>query len=144
MITVPIEGNGGSILIEVFGYENVAASNESDANWLRARIKIFAGPFSGVIDAALTTQDFFYFDRELAEVLRTFKGKAVFQTDEDWLCFEVEMGSLGTANVRGTAKAIGSRSSLMFSFNTDQSYLTNTKRAVAEVTEKFSIRQFTL
>ena len=142
MISMPIEGTGGSILIEVLGYENAATSNESDANWLRCRIKIATGPFSGEIDAALTTQDFAYFERELTEVLRTLKGKATFQTDEDGLRFEVEMGSRGVAMVSGAAKAKGgSRASLSFSFETDQSFLAQTKRALAEVVEHFPVQQ---
>lgn len=142
MISVPIKGNGGSISIDVLGYENAAASNDSDANWLRSKIKVAAGPFSGETDAALTTQDFVYFERELAEVLRTLKGKATFQTDEDALRFEVEMSSRGTATVSGAAKAGGGlQASLRFSFETDQSYLAQTKRALAEVTENFPIQQ---
>lgn len=143
MINISIEGNGGSISIEVFGYENATASNDSDANWLRSRIRVAAGPFSGETDAALTTQDFVYFERELTEVLRTLKGKATFQTDEDSLRFDVEMGSRGTATVSGAAKASGggSQASLRFAFETDQSYLAQTKRALAEMVKHFPVQQ---
>jgi hypothetical protein len=141
MITVPISGHGGSISIEVLGYENTAATNESDANWLKSRIRIVAGPFSGELDASLTTQDFVYLERELTDVLRTFEGKATFQTDEDWLYFQIEMGSRGAAIISGALKAnSGSRTSLSFSFETDQSYLTQTKHALAQVLKCFPIR----
>lgn len=141
MINVPIEGSGGSISIEVLGYENPTASNDSDANWLRSRIRIAAGPFSGETDAALTTQDFVYFERELAEALRTLKGKATFQTDEDSLRFDVEMSSRGAATVSGAVKAGGgSQASLRFSFETDQSYLAQTKRALGEIVEHFPVQ----
>jgi len=63
MISVPIEGTGSSISIDVLGYENAAANNDSDANWLRSKVRVATGPFSGEIDAAFTTQDFAYFER---------------------------------------------------------------------------------
>lgn len=92
-----------------------ADMERSDANWLRSRIRVAAGPLSGEIDATLTTQDFVYFERELTEVLRTLRGKATFQTDEDSLRFDVQMGSRGTATVSGSVKACGeSQASLPF------------------------------
>jgi hypothetical protein len=136
-----ITGSDGSIRIEVLGYENPIAENDSDANWLRSRIRVAVGSFSGETDAALTTQDFAYFERQLAEVLRTLQGKATFQTDEDSLRFEVWMGSLGTATVSGAVKATsGSQASLRFSFETDQSYLAQTELELVEVTKEFPIK----
>lgn len=141
MISVLIAGSGGSVTIEVIGYENPAAGNDSDANWLRSTVRVSVGPFAGDIEGSLTTQDFAYFERELTEVLRTLQGKATFQTDEDWLRFEVGMGSRGTAMVSGVVKA-GSRSqaSLRFSFETDQSYLGVTKRALSDVANYFPVK----
>lgn len=142
MINVPVGGNGGSISIEVFGYENAGASDTSDANWLRSRVSVVAGPFSGRFDAALTTQDFARFARELANMLRTLQGTAAFQTDEEWLSFEVVMGPRGTCTVSGAAKTTaGSRASLRFAFESDQSWVAQTLRAVAEVVDSFPVRQ---
>jgi len=141
MINVPIAGSGGSITIEVLGYENPGAGNDSDANWLRSKVRVVVGPFSGEVDAALTTQDFVYFERELTEMLRTLEGKATFQTDEDWLRFEIGMGSRGTATVSGAVKAGGgTQASLRFWFETDQSFLAQTKRALAEVAEHLPVQ----
>lgn len=142
MISVPIAGTGGSVTIEVIGYENPAAGNDSDANWLRSTVRVSVGPFAGDIEGSLTTQDFAYFERELSEVLRTLQGKATFQTDEDWLRFEVGMGSRGTATVSGVVKAGGgSQASLRFSFETDQSYLGETNRALGAVAKDFPVKQ---
>lgn len=144
MIDVPIEGDGGSITIGVLGYENPVAADDSDANWLRSKVRVVVGPFSGEVDAALTTQDFVYFERELTEMLRTLHGKATFQTDEDWLRFEIGLGSRGTATVSGVVKSAGvSQASLRFSFETDQSFLAQTKRALAEVAAHFPVQSRT-
>ena len=141
MISVSIAGSGGSISIEVIGYESPDAGNHSDANWLRSTVRVSVGPFAGDIEGSLTTQDFAYFERELSEMLRTLQGKATFQTDEDWLRVEVGMGSRGTATVSGVVKAeSGSQASLRFSFETDQSYLGETKRALSEVANEFPVK----
>lgn len=141
MISVPIAGSGGSVTIEVIGYESPDAGNDSDANWLRSTVRVSVGPFAGDIEGSLTTQDFAYFERELSEMLRTLQGKATFQTDEDWLRVEVGMGSRGTATVSGVVKAeSGSQASLRFSFETDQSYLGETKRALSEVANEFPVK----
>lgn len=142
MISVPIAGTGALVRIEVIGYENPAAGNDSDANWLRSTVRVSVGPFAGDIEGSLTTQDFAYFERELSEVLRTLQGKATFQTGEDWLRFEVGMGSRGTATVSGVVKAGGgSQASLRFSFETDQSYLRETNRALGAVAKDFPVKQ---
>jgi hypothetical protein len=142
VIVVPIKGDDGSISIEVVGYENATAGNDSDANWLTCRIEISAGPFRGQFDASLTTQDFADFRRQLDEVLQILKGKAVFQTHEDWLCLEIVMGTRGTAKVGGVAKISGgSKTSLSFTFETDQSYLAQTKNALDLMVRDFPVQQ---
>jgi len=142
MSAVTIKGDNGSILIEVLGYENAAASNDSDSNWLTSTVTVVAGAFSGQLNGSLTTQNFAYFHRELGEILGSLKGKAVFEADEEWLHFEVEMGSRGTAKVRGVAIANdGTGASLTFAFETDQTYLTQTKSALDSVVKSFPIRQ---
>jgi len=142
MIKVPILGSSASITIHVRGYENPAAANDSDANWLRSTVSISAGPFAGEIEGSLTTQDFAYFERELTEALRTFHGKATFHTDEDWLRFEVSMDSRGTATVSGIAKAgAGSQTGLTFSFETDQTYLGETQRALGDMAGQFPVKK---
>ena len=142
MIRLYIKGTNGSISIELLGYENAAAQNASDANWLKTRIKVISGPFCGEIAATMTTHDFSYFEKELIELLLNLKGKAKFQTNEEWLSFEIEIGALGTAIVRGTAKANdGSRSSLAFSFETDQSYLEQTRQLLSSITQNFPVQR---
>jgi hypothetical protein len=138
MTIIVLEGHGGSVSIEIRDYENAAASDVSDANWLSSRISVTAGPFRGEFDAALTAQDLTYFRNGLAALLETLKGKAEFRSDEEWLSFDIDMQSLGTARVKGIAKANdGSESSLAFSFETDQSYLGKTKAAVDTAVGRF-------
>lgn len=141
MITVPINGQGGTISIDVMSYENPTAKDTSDANWLSSRIEVTAGPFSGRFNATLTTQDFVCFRDEMEALLNQLKGKATFQTDEDWLGFHIEMQTRGTAKVTGIAKVHGEpKASLSFAFETDQSLLAQTKSALDAVVEKFPIK----
>jgi len=140
MITV--EGEGGSITIQLRGYENPAADNDSDANWLSSRLSVSVGPFSGEFDAALTTQDLVALQQGLNTLLRDLKGKAAFRTDEDWLSFDIEMSATGAATLVGHATTrIGPRVRFDFSFQTDQSYLSRTKRALDAAVAAFPVLQ---
>lgn len=142
MISMPVEGDGASLVIEVHAYEMVdGATAPSDANWLEATIRISCGALGGVFNASLTTQDFALFAQELSQLLRDLKGKAAFQTDEEHIQFDVEMTGLGRAVVTGVAKSIGqAKSSLTFSFQTDQTYLTRTMSSLAQVVDQFPVQ----
>ena len=75
-------------------------------------------------------------------MLRILHGKITFQTDEEGLSFEIEMSARGTAKVVGFAKADGeSKATLQFSFETDQSYLAETKRALTEMVKHFPVQK---
>ena len=50
-IEIEIKGHGGGIGIVVLGYENPAATNSSDANWLVSRVRVGIGPFRGEVSA---------------------------------------------------------------------------------------------
>jgi hypothetical protein len=140
MMSVPIKGDGGLIVISIMNYERPQADNQSDANWLTSAVDITVGPFSGRFGLSLTTQDFVRFNTDLDQMLRTLKGKSIFQTDEDALYLEIEMGSLGHAKVSGIARDSITQSELIFKFPTDQSYLLQTKTALAEVVTRFPVR----
>lgn len=141
MINISIKGDGGLLAIDVLGYENPSATNDSDANWLISSIMVAVGPFCAKLDAVLTTHDFVHFERDLASMLRALAGKAEFQTDEESLCFAVHMGPQGVAMVNGIVQFIGeTRASMEFSFPTDQTYLDRARCSLSDITKRFPVR----
>lgn len=142
MITIPIKGEGGGVMIEVAGYGQAEADNHSDTNWLVGEIDVSAGPFRGRLDANFTTHEFAALDRDLAKALNALTGKVAFAPDYgSILRLTVEMTSLGHATVTGSLRHQTEFSaSLDFEFATDQTYLAETRTALATLVKEFPVK----
>ena len=128
----------------MFGYERPDATDEYDANWLRARCSITVAEFSAVLSLALVTHDFARFADELEQAVQLLKGKATFSTAEDGLAVEIRFKTAGHAEVFGSARSqtsfVPDAPVLSFSFETDQSFLAHTVREVKTVVSQFPVR----
>ena len=142
--TFQIRGDGNVIQIEVFGYERPDATDEYDANWLRARCSITVAEFSAVLSLVLVTHDFARFADELEQAVQLLKGKATFSTAEAGLAVEIKFKTAGHAEVSGSARSqtsfVPDVPMLSFSFETDQSFLAHTVREVKTVVSRFPVR----
>ena len=141
MNTVLIKGDNGYVSIDVLGYENEAASNDSDANWLSCIVEVRAGPFAGRFQAAVTTGDFAAFEEQLNGLLRNSMDKARFETDEDCIRFEITTNSRGAVKISGTAKSLNTdAATLSFTLQSDQSALVGVMAAVRSTIDSFPAR----
>ena len=142
--TVQIRGDGAAIQIEVLGYERPVASDEDDANWLRAKCSVTVAEFSAVLNVALVTHDFARFADELQQAVRLLKGTATFSTVEAGIAIEIKFTTAGHAEVSGSVKSQTSTvpdvSVLSFSFETDQSFLAHTVRELKAIASRFPVR----
>lgn len=137
-----INGHGASIGIETFGYENLSAQNTSDANWLKCRVVINVGQFTGDYDASFTTSDFVRFRDELKALCNTMSGSASFITDEEALDCTIEMRKTGAALVKGKSQVHGNTTVILsFSFESDQSFFAETLRGVEAVVKEFPMKK---
>lgn len=130
------------LLFFVLGYERPYSGEFYDDNWLKARVEITVGSFSGSFDLSLTTQDFVSFLRQLDRLYQTLKGEAKFQTMESQMEFLLVCNARGGIEVSGYAidrASDGNR--LEFQFCIDQSYLVSTLRELREITAEFPIRK---
>lgn len=143
-LEVTIAGDGGSLTVEVLGYEDSSGQDISDANWLVCRVivTIGAGTFSCDFRAAFTTHDFAQFREQLNEAVSRLTGMASFITDEDALRLSVQMGERGNAHVEGIARVCGPpEATLSFSFESDQSFLNQTLHALGALLSQFPIKE---
>jgi hypothetical protein len=141
-LQVSINGHGASISIEVSGYERLSAQDVSDANWLKCRVAVNLGCFTGDYPTAFETSDFVRFRDGLKTVLSATSGSASFLTCEEALSCTIEMKKNGTARIKGVAQAHGHTTSVLsFSFESDQSFLAKTLRELESVAEQFPVRQ---
>ena len=142
--TVAIRGDGGQIQIEVLNYERSKSTEGSDASWLSCRCSVTVREFSCGVSLSLMTDDFVRFLDDLNEALRSLRGTAVFITLESGLKLEITFKAAGHADVFGTVQSqlsvVPSRTILDFSFETDQSFLSQTVEGLRAVIQQFPVR----
>ncbi len=139
---IEIKGHGGGIGIIILGYENPAATNTSDANWLVCRVRVGLGPFRGEVSATFTTQDFARFREELRALLGQERASAVFETDEQVLELRIEAQPTGAAAISGTIRySSGPQVTVSFTLDSDQSYLGSVLEALDTVTKQVPVRR---
>ncbi len=138
---IEIKGHGGGIGIIVLGYENPAATNTSDANWLVCRVRAELGPFRGEVSATFTTQDFARFRQELRALLGQERVSAVLDTDEQVLELRIEAQPTGAAAISGTIRySSGPNVAVSFTLDSDRSYLSSVLEALDTVMNQFPVR----
>ena len=139
--SVVVQGDrGATIRIEVRGYENPRADNQDDANWLRCWLTVAVDGFSCELDASFTTHDFVEFQHELEQVISTMAGVASFQPYEEAIRLDVKLGPSGQGSVSGLARSFSTeRASLSFSFETDQTFLAQTRSELNRINREFPI-----
>jgi hypothetical protein len=140
--SIEITGPGASVTIGVAGYENPVAVNPSDANWLSCTVLLQIGAFSGSLAASFTTHDFARLFGQFQAALSTLEGDVSFLTDEDMLRLNLKFEKTGLVQISGMAQEFGQgKAALTFSFETDQSFLTQTCRQLEKVTKKFPVKE---
>jgi hypothetical protein len=139
---ITIGSKQGRISIEVDGYERPLAENQDDANWLKCIISVNAGPFSGSFKTAFTTHDFVVLHERIQNQLAEMSGDITFENTEGDLTLNINIDKKGTALMSGTVHPHKSlETSLRFEFESDQSYIEQTRRQVQAVIRKFPVRQ---
>jgi len=140
-VNVEVAGQAALVRIEVIGYENLAANNPSDANWLTCRVEVRVRGFEGHLNAAFTTQDFAAFSKSLRSAVAALHGWAVFEADEDALQLKVEFNVTGTVTISGSLREPDRPGTyLAFSFESDQTFMSRTVEALDEVSHRFPVR----
>ena len=144
--TVFVRGNGGEVQVEVLDYERPTSKEGSDANWLVCRCRVTVREFISDVRLSLMSDDFVRFLRNLDDALRSLRGTAVFATAEEGLALEVRFKAAGHADVSGIVQSqlsvIPSRTNLDFSFESDQSFLSETVKGLRALIQRFPVRSF--
>lgn len=135
-----IAGQGASMKVNIIARESPDTKNVYRANGLTCEVELAVPPFTGRIKAAYTTQEFFRFWTGLSMVLSSSKGEAVFGADEDALQVTVSIEGKGRGLVKGTTRVDAqTKTTVSFSFETDQTYLNKTCKELEAVITQFPI-----
>jgi len=139
---IRIGSKQGSILIEVDGYERPSAEDYDDANWLKCTVAVNAGAFDGNFKTTFTTHDFVVLHERVEHQLAEMSGDITFENTEGDLTLNINMDKRGAALMSGTVhphKYL--EASLRFEFESDQSYLEQTRRQIQAVIRKYPTRE---
>src|SRR5262245_44231573 len=98
---IEIAGHGGKVTIVVLGYENPSAQDSLDANWLTCNLQVTAGPFTGGVDAAFTTDDVARLGREMRALLDQKVQSFEFETLEQALSLKMVGARTGAVSISG-------------------------------------------
>jgi hypothetical protein len=140
-ITVEIKGEDGHATIQVERYERLYTSNVDDANWLTGSVAIRAQEFSCQIDLSLRTDELARFQADLHDCLKRLDGSATFSTLEQTLALKLEFGRRGGVSITGSARSMRkTKTSMSFSFQSDQSALSETDGQLQHFIAQFPIR----
>jgi len=139
---ISVIGDGASIVIEGTGHERPPGSDRWDANWLTCSVELCIGGFAGQYHATFLTWEFAHFPDALKPVLESSCGTASFDTLEQALCFQVALRATGRALATGKARVRANTSAeLAFSFETDQTFLVESLKALESVVLEFHDRR---
>lgn len=136
-----IRGDEGQIALEILGYENAQAQSVDDANWLRAKLQIRGGPFSGAITFAMTAHELLLLYREVESATKTLTGSVGFQNMEgNWamnLNFERGGGGIISGSVTSDP---GQKNVLHYELHSDGISLEGFVQALGRLAAQYPVR----
>jgi hypothetical protein len=127
------------IEVTVRGYERAPTGDYHDDNWLRVRVSVSAGGFTGRYDAAFLTAELVSFRDALRNLYSSLNGHAEFATLEEQLHLLLSGNGRGEVSLEGIAMdEAGNR--LEFGLKLDQTHLQSTLKELDEVILRFPVR----
>ena len=112
-----------------------------DRNWVRTKVTVKGGAFSGQFTADFMTTDFELFKRGIKNLDKDFKGTAKLEPLEGQLVLDIIGDGLGHFEVKCSAKdQTGYGGTLSFSLSFDQTELTRLINELDKITKAFPIK----
>lgn len=135
-----IAGPGASITVRILTRENPDTKNVYRANWLTCELELDIQPFTGRFKTSFTTQEFFKFWTGLRMMLSSLQGDAVFGSGDEALQVTIRIEKTGRALVTATTRVHAqSKTTVSFSFETDQTHLGETGKELEAVISQYPI-----
>lgn len=139
--TIGLHSGGQSISITVIGLLVIDATSNWDKNWLKTKISVQAGAFSGIYDADLTTFDFENFEQDLNSLYENLNSEIEFKDLEGYLYMKIKGNGLGNINAEiSCSDDTGiNAATLNFELNFDQTYIKPVIQKLKNITNKYPV-----
>ena len=135
-----LKDSGDFIRLELNHLNYPNAELDWDRNWIKSKVIVKAGGFSGQFNCDLKTTDFERFKRSLSKLYDQLKGTASFETIEGQIKIRIKGDGLGhfeaDCSVMDDA-GIGNK--LDFEINFDQTIIPEMVRQLEIVAETFPV-----
>lgn len=132
---------GDIIRLEPIQVYDDASQLDWDRNWVRTKVIVKGGAFSGQFTADLMTTDFELFKRDLRNLDKDFKGTAKFSPLEEQLILNIAGDGLGHFETKcNVTDRPGYGRTLSFSLSFDQTELPRLINELDKITKTFPIR----
>ena len=134
--------DGSDILkVEPLEWANPNSDNDWDKNWIRSRVTVKGGAFSGKFLCSLYSWDFELFKRSLKKAYDNLEETATFATMEEQIQINCFGDGLGHFKVDcKTMDQAGTGNELRFKMSFDQTTIPNLVIQLDNITRAFSVR----
>lgn len=131
---------GDLIRVEPYQAVKYNSQHDWDKNWVKTRVTIKSGVFSGQYVADFMTTDFELIKRDFKNFDKDFNATAKFEPLEGQLVLNISGDGLGHFEVECIARdQVGYGGKLSFSINFDQTELTRLIIELDKITKAFPI-----
>ncbi|WP_103665637.1 WapI family immunity protein [Gracilimonas amylolytica] len=140
-ITFEISDQGNFVRLQPIELINHDSDLDWDKNWIKTKVILNAGNFTGHYDSEFMTTDFEKFKQELFQLYNNLKGTAHFKDLEGYLNLKVIGDGLGHFEVKIEAcdsQGINS-SHLIFSLTFDQTLIKDLVHQLQIITSNYPI-----
>lgn len=136
-----IVDSGNIVKIEPLEVIKYDSDLDWDKNWIKTKITVKGGPFSGQYYADMMTVDFEKFKQELSSLYDNLSGTANFENIEQALQLKIKGDGIGHFEVNVSAAANPGINSvdLNFSMAFDQTEIKNLINQLDKITKAFPI-----
>ncbi|MFD0976987.1 WapI family immunity protein [Salinimicrobium gaetbulicola] len=119
-----LKGSGDFLRIDVIGIALPDVEDDWDQKWVKSKVSLKAGGFSGQFDCDLVTTDFKKFRDQLSELYEKMNGVALFDTLEEQIYLKIKGDGIG--HFKADCKvmdSIGTGNALEFKLEFDQTFI---------------------
>jgi hypothetical protein len=116
------------------------SDNDWDRNWIRTKITLKSGGFSGQYEADIMTIDFEKFKQDLRLIYDNLNGSLVFEDLEDAIQLKIQGDGIGHFETKVTGRDGNYDRSLTFKMSFDQTQIKMLINQLDEITKRFPIQ----
>ena len=133
-----LKGSGEFLRIDVIGLAHPDAKDNWDRKWVKSKVSLKAGGFTGQFACDLMTPDFQQFKEQLSELYEKLNGIAIFDTIEGQIKIRLKGDGIGHFMADCIVRdSPGTGNSLEFELEFDQTYIPEMINQLENITRTF-------